>query len=588
MEIKDLLESVAAAYEIKDPERNKFKIIAYERASAAVEHLSNEAKDLWDDGKLEEVPGIGESIASHLGEIFNSGESKHFEELMHGLPPAMFELVKIPGVGAKTAFRLCRELGIHERYKSIPKLEGLAKMGKISKLEGFGEEREEMILAGITELKGKKDRMLLPYAAQIAEDIISYLKTDPNLKNAEALGSIRRKVSTVGDIDIAAATINSKYTLEYFTKYPRSKKTIEIGDKTATILLPGEVRVDLLVCDPSDYGSSLQHFTGSKHHNIALREFAQKKGLSLSEYGIKVVASGSQEKYSDEADFYKRLGLDYIPPELREDGGEIEVALNHKLPNLIELADIKADLQIHSDFDIETSHDVGESTMEEIVSKADGLGYDYIAFTDHNPSKSKHSEAEIINLLENRKMVIEQLNKSKKNRKSKRVIHVYNSLEIDILPDGSLPVPIDGLDMLDFALVSIHSSFKQSRAQTTKRILAALDNPKVKILAHPTARKLGERESIDANWVEIFKFMIENNKWIEINADPMRLDLPDYLVKEAISLGVKITFGTDSHHIDSMDNMGNAVNVARRGWVEKKNVINTLKFAEFDRMVREI
>ena len=556
LEIAELLRDVAASYQLQDEKENRFKIIAYETAAAAVEHASGELKDLWDEGKLKDVPGVGESIAGHLDELFKTGHVKHFKKLMKDYPKLMFRLLKIQGIGPKTAYKLVKE-------GSIPK-------EVIEKLE---------------DVEGKPTRHLLPYAWERASEVIEWLKKIKEAKRVDPLGSLRRKASTIGDIDIAVATDNPEVVINHFVKFPKAQKILEKGEKTASILLPGDVQVDLMVQPPESYGSLLQHFTGSKHHNIALREYALKKGLSLSEYGIKTAYSvqrtGNRLKtFKTEEELYKFLGLAWIPPELREDAAELEAALSHKLPVLVELADIKADLQIHSSFDIETSHDLGISSMEEIIKEGNDLNYEYLAFTEHNPSKSKHSEKEIVEILKRKREKVEQLNYS-------GVKKVFNSLEIDILPDGSCPIPLKGFDYLDFALVSIHSSFNLSKDQMTKRVLSALSwSPKALIFAHPTARKLNEREGIELDWPKIFDFCNKNNKWIEINADPMRLDLPDFLVREAVKAGVKLTLGTDSHNKEMMKNMIYGVSVAKRGWAEKKDIVNTKSLKEFEEMIR--
>jgi len=578
-QIAELLRAIAAAYQLKDEEKNRFRIIAYQRAADAVEHASSELKDLWDDGKLKEVPGIGESIASHLDELFRTGKSEHFGKVMKGLPREMFDLMEVPGIGAKTAYKLVTKIGI----KSLEELEKAGKKGKIAELEGFGEESQSDILRSIEETKGRTKRHILPYAAANAGRVIEWMLKSKVVKRADPLGSLRRQAATVGDIDIAVSSDNSKEALEHFVNYPKKTRVLEKGDRTASIVLPGGVQVDLMVQPPNAYGALLQHFTGSKHHNIALREYALKHGMSLSEYGIKI--KGKLNKLANEEEFYKKLGMDWIPPELREDAGEIEAALNHKLLRLVELNDVKGDLQIHSDFDIETSHDVGESSMEELVKKADGLGYEYIAFTEHNPSKSKHNESQVVDILKRKREAVEKLNYSIVKKESKSIKKVFNSLEIDILPDGGLAIPEKGLALLDFALVSIHSSFRLPRDKMTKRVLSALAYPQVKIFAHPTARKLNEREGVELNWPEIFSFCRKKSKWLEINAEPMRLDLPDILVREAVKTGVKLTLGTDSHHRDGMNNMAFGIAVARRGWATKDDIVNSRSLKEFEKMI---
>ena len=578
-QIAELLRAIAAAYQLKDEEKNRFRIIAYQRAADAVEHASSELKDLWDDGKLKEVPGIGESIASHLDELFRTGKSGHFEEVMKGLPREMFDLMAVPGIGAKTAYKLVTKIGI----KSLEELEKAGKKGKIAELEGFGEESQSDILRSIEETKGRTKRHILPYAAANAGRVIEWMLKSKVVKRADPLGSLRRQAATVGDIDIAVSSDNSKEALEHFVNYPKKTRVLEKGDRTASIVLPGGVQVDLMVQPPNAYGALLQHFTGSKHHNIALREYALKHGMSLSEYGIKI--KGKLNKLANEEEFYKKLGMDWIPPELREDAGEIEAALNHKLLRLVELNDVKGDLQIHSDFDIETSHDIGESSMEEIIRKADQLGYEYIAFTEHNPSKSKHNESQVVDILKRKREAVEKLNYSFVKSHCKSIKKVFNSLEIDILPDGGLAIPEKGLALLDFALVSIHSSFRLPRDKMTKRVLSALAYPQVKIFAHPTARKLNEREGVELNWPEIFSFCRKKSKWLEINAEPMRLDLPDILVREAVKTGVKLTLGTDSHHRDGMNNMAFGIAVARRGWATKDDIVNSRSLKEFEKMI---
>jgi len=552
LEIADLLRDVAAAYQLRNEAKNKFKIIAYERAADAVEHASSELKDLWDERKLEDVPGVGKSIAEHLDELFKTGKVKHFEVLMKGYSPKIFRLIRLPGIGPKSALKIIKS-------GTVPK----------------------EISVALKKLEAKPKRYLLPYAEQIANEVISWMKRSSGIIRADSLGSLRRKASTIGDIDIAVASNDAIKSIKHFVNYPKAKKILEKGEATASILLPGEVQVDLMVQNPESYGSLLQHFTGSKHHNIALREYSLKKGYSLSEYGIREIRSPKHKirKFKSEEEFYNYLGLAWIPPELREDVGEIEASSMGKLPDLVELKDVKADLQIHSSFDIETSHDLGLSSMEEVIKKADELGYEYLAFTEHNPSRSKHTDKQIVEILKRKCEKVEQINYS-------GVKKVFNSLEIDIMPDGSCPIPQEGFDYLDFALVSIHSGFTLDREKMTERVLKALNwDPKVKIFAHPTARKLNEREGIELDWPKIFAYCKENNKWLEINADPMRLDLPDFLVREAIKAGVKLTLGTDAHHKDHLDNMKYGVSVARRGWAETKDIVNTYSLEEFEKII---
>lgn len=589
LELAVLLRNVAASYKLKGEEKNKFRIIAYERAADAVEHLSTEAKDLWDEGKLEEIAGIGKSIAAHLSELFETGKSKHFEGVMKGISPAVFDLIKIPGIGPKTAYKLVDKLNISEKFP-YKNLEKSINKGEISRLEGFGVGSQESFEKSLKEFKNKKKkRMLLPYASQRANQVIAWLKKKEFILKADPLGSLRRKVSTIGDIDIAVSTNEPEKAIDHFLSFPKKTRILEKGERTASIILPGNIQVDLMVQGPNSYGATLQHLTGSKHHNIALREYAQKKGLSLSEYGIRSKIKNKKSKiksFKNEEQFYNHLGMEGIPPELREGADEIDKSLENNLPKLIESKDIKSDFHVHSSFDIETSHDLGLSSMKSMVKKAGELGYEYFAFTEHNPSKSKHTEKQIVELLKKKQDKIAQLNYSLRNNKRMRVNKVFNSLEVDILPNGNLPLSEKTMELLDFVLVSVHSSFRQPKKIMTQRVLNGLNYPKVKIFAHPTARKLNEREGIEVDWEEIFAFCENKDKWIEINASPSRLDLPSHLVKEAIKGGIKLTLGTDSHHVDHMDNMVWGVSVARRGWAEKKDVINTLSLAKFESVLK--
>ncbi len=589
-EIAKILKAVAAAYEVK--KGDKFKIMAYDRASTSVEHATSEIKDLWDDGKLNELPGIGAAIASHLDELFRTGRVRHFEEVMKGLPPAMFEFLSIPGIGAKTAYKLCQKLKIKNPKTALKELERAAKLGKIRIIEGFGEESEKKILEAIEAFKKgqiKERRMVLPYADTIAQEIVSYLLNCKAVKRVDTLGSLKRMVSTIGDIDIAVATESPQEVINWFLKYPKIKKVIEKGPTGASIFLENGRQVDLRIGKPEAYGAMLQYFIGSKHHNIHLRELALKKGFSLSEYGIRPLKFKKDKQkileFEKEEDFYHFLGLDWIPPELREDSGEIEAALNHTLPNLLKIDDIKGDLHIHSNFPIETSHDQGTASMEEVIRKGEELGYEYIGFTEHNPSISKHKPKEIIEILKRKKEEIDKINYSNEKRVRNIPIKALNGLEIDIKPNGTLGIPEEGLKLLDYAIVSVHTSFKMNREEMTKRILSALEHSKVKILGHPTGRKLNEREGYELDWEKVFDFCLKKGKWLEINAWPDRLDLPDVLVREAVKRKVKMVICTDSHSLEHLNLMRYGVAVARRGWAEKNDIINTLPYKEFKKLL---
>ncbi len=578
LEIADLLRKIAAAYVVKD--ENHFKIMAYERAADSIEHSTSEIKDLWDDGKLGDVPGIGPAIAQHLDELFKTGKVTHFDQVIKGLPEAMFPLLKIPGFGPKKAYKLVKILKLSKAETAVEDLEKAAASGKIADIEGFGEKSQADILESIASFKKgqvKENRMNLPYADSLAKEIIAYLKKNAAVQRVDPLGSLRRCVATIGDIDISVATNKPEEVIEWFIKYPRKQKIIERGPSGASLLLGNGRQVDLRVQKPSAYGAMLQYFTGSKNHNIHLREVALKQGLSLSEYGMKKLQAPDShiKEYATEESFYETLGMDWIPPELREDTGEIEASLNHKLPKLVETKDIKGDLHVHSDFPIEPSHDLGSNSMEEMIKKAESLGYEYLGFSEHSPSINNHTQKQIYSILERRKNKIEEL------KLTSKIVRVINLLEVDILVDGNLSIEDNNLDLLDGAIASVHSSFEQSKEKMTGRILRALENSHVRILGHPTGRLLGKREGYEVDWPKIFALCQKRNIALEINAWPERLDLPDNLVREAVKMGLKMVISTDSHATEHLDLMPYGVSVARRGWAQKSDILNTLSYNEF-------
>lgn len=571
-DIAHLLESVSSALEIKG--ENRFRIRAYDEAADTVSHSTVELKDLWEDGKLEELSGIGESIAQYLGELFKTGKVKHFKKIFKDIPESVFVFLKIPGIGPKSAQKLAQKLNIKSQENAVKRLKEAAQKGRIRKIEGFGEKSEEEILKGIKEFGRRSDRILLPYAETIAEKIVDYLKKSKCVKKVEVLGSLRRKMATVGDVDVAVASDEPKKVVEHFVSYPNKTRIISEGETKASILISGNRQIDLRVEGENIWGSLLQHFTGSKEHNIHLRKIAQEKRLSLSEYGVKG-KDDQIEKFDNEKDFYEYLDMIWMEPELREDRGEIEASIKGKLPDLVKLNDVKGDLQLHSSFDVEPSHDLGENSMEQMAKKAKELGYKYIAFTEHNPSISKHNDKKIIDIIKRKKDKIDKINYSS-NKSEQNNVYIFNSLEIDIRPNGDLALPSRAFKYLDFALVSIHASFRQKKEKITKRILRALEHEKVKIFGHPTGRMIGKREGVDADWDKVFDYCKKNKKILEINASFKRLDLPDILVKEAVEKGIKLSLGTDAHRLIEMENMKYGVYNAQRGWAEKKDIINTL------------
>lgn len=583
IELAQLLRKVAAAYQILD--ENRFKIIAYDRAADSIERLTSEARDLWGEGKLGSVPGVGQAIAKHMDELFRTGRVKHFDDVMGRVPEAVFPLLLVPGIGPKRAYALVTALELGSAGTVIAELEKAAKEGRIASLAGFGEKSQADIIAAIqTYKKGqiKENRMELPIADGIAQDIISHLEKLPAVNAAHTLGSLRRQVSTIGDIDIAAATKKPQEVIDHFLAYPH-RELIEKGPTGASILLHNGRQVDLRVQEPAKYGAMLQYFTGSKHHNIRLREFALSYGLSLNEYGIKHVNTGGFASYAAEETFYKAIGLPWIPPELREDKGEIEAALRSAqgkpfgLPRLVALGDIKGDLHMHTNYDLETSHDLGVDSLTAHLDRARELGYEYIGISDHNPSATKHTGKQIIDIMKRRKDYYDGQAQGKK-------VHVLVMCEVDIAPDGSLALPEAAFDYVEAVIVSIHSSFIQPRAETTKRVIKALTtHPKVRIFGHPTGRLLTKREGVEIEWKEVFAVCKERDIALEINAYPQRLDLPDTIVYDARKAGLQFCINTDSHAMPQMDMMRYGVSVARRGWCQKDDVVNAMEYNDFKR-----
>lgn len=583
-EIARLFRNISAAYRIKDERKFYFQLIAYENAADIIDSLPEQLKNLYKEGKLENVPGVGKTIKARLIELFKKGEVAHFKHVLKDIPPAVFELMEIPSLGPKKAYKLCIEFNIKKPETAVNELEKAAKTGKIAMVEGFGEKSEKDILRAIAEFregKGKTTRMVLPIAFEIGQKVLDYLYNSKLVLKAEALGSLRRMYPTVGDVDIAVASNHPKEVIAHFVKMPFGERVIEKGPTTASVLALGGRQIDLMVQPPKSFGSLLQHFTGSKNHNVRLREYALKKGLSLSERGIKKKIKGKEvlKTYDTEEKFYEALGMDWIPPELREDTGEVELSFKRSLPKIVELLDIKGDFHIHSSFPIEPSHDLGRNTISEMMDKAKSLKYEYMGFSEHNPSQSKHTNSQIYDLVLRRNEEIDKVSEIYK-------IKVFKMLEIDILPNGRLAVDDKTLNILDAAIVSIHSVFNMQQSKMTKRVLTGLSHPKAKILAHPTGRLLNKRNGFDLEWETLFEFCRKNKKILEINSWPYRLDLPDLLIRKALSHGLKFVIDTDSHSEDQMELMRYGVAMARRGWVTKDDIVNCMSYNEVTNWLR--
>lgn len=582
VEVAKLFRQVAAVYAIKDEKKYKFQIIAYQKAADIIEKLSSELSTLFKQGNNLKIPGIGTTMQERLTELFTTGHVKHYDEIMKDISLAVFPLLDIPSFGPKKAYKLVTHFKLSNPKTVISDIEKIANDGQIAELDGFGEKSQKDILQAITEYRTgttKTGRMVLPIAFSLSQEIIKHMEKCKDIEQIMPLGSLRRMVSTIGDVDFAVTSKNPPPVIEHFVSFPGKERVIEKGPTTASILIGGGKHIDLLILPPEQFGSLLQHFTGSKHHNVALREYALKKGYSLSERGIKIIKEENRlVEFNDEKKFYNFLGLDWIPPEIRENEGEIEAALKHALPDLIEAGNIKGDFHIHSNYQIDSSHDYGSASMEEMLKKAKELHYEYLGFSEHNPSITNHSKDEIYHILKRRSLKIEQLRDEQKKLPSTNSIRIINLLEVDILASGELALDDKSLDLIDGAIVSIHSAFNTPVDKMTQRVLKGLSHPKARILAHPTGRLINSRVGYQLDWEKIFDFCKKNNKVLEINAWPERLDLPDALVRQAKEQGIKFVIDTDSHAVSHMDNMFYGVSVARRGWLEREDVINTYSY----------
>jgi DNA polymerase (family 10) len=553
-------------------DENPFKIRAYEKAAQVIESLPEPIENLVSDfDKLSSIPGVGKSIAEKIVEYFNTGKIQRLEELKTKFPEGVLEMLKIPGLGPKRVRLLYEKLGI----KDINTLKEYAKKGALRRLPGFGEKVEQNILEGIDLLSSSEQRLLLFDALKTVEEILAPLKKNKEVINIDPCGSLRRRKETIGDIDILCCVKEGKEKeiIEKFTKLPVVKKVLACGETKGSILTISNIQVDLRVVPKDVYGAALQYFTGSKQHNIHLREIANKKGLTLSEYGVfKIDKKDKPICGKTEEEVYKILGLQYIEPELREDRGEIEKAAKGELPKLVELKDIKGDTHIHSNYSD------GANSIKEIVEYAAKLGYEWIIICDHSQSLKVAGGLEIKDLYKKIEEIRSVNNTSK--------VRILCGQEVDILSDGKLDYPDEVLKELDFVIAAIHTGFKQSEEQITERILKAMDNKYVHAISHPTGRLLNKRQPYKVNISKVIEYAAKNKVMLEINAFPERLDLDDINTKYAKEQGVLLSIGTDAHHVSQMEYLFLGVYVARRGWLEKKDVVNTLSYEQLVKLLK--
>ncbi|MFO8082866.1 MAG: DNA polymerase/3'-5' exonuclease PolX [Desulfobacterales bacterium] len=556
-EIAKKLNEIADILEFNEVE---WKPRAYRSAARKIENMSQEVEDIYKEkGKkgLEEISSVGKRLAEHIADYIEKGEVKRWQELEKKGKKGSYELVKLEGLGPNKARQLYKELDI----KTVADLKKAVKNKKIRELEGFGKKSEDNIQKAILQFEKGHERMLIGKAWKIAWELIDYIKENATIKKIDYAGSLRRMKETIGDIDLLAISDNPGKVMEIFVEAPDVKRVIQKGKTKTTVLLDEGIHVDLRVIEQGSYGSALQYFTGSKDHNIAVRNIALDKGYKLSEYGLFRKKNGEKVSGENEEDIYDKIGLIWMPPELRQNRGEIEASKNNDLPKLVELADIKGDLQMH------TKYSDGHDTIENMAKKAKELGYDYIAITDH-------SQSETIAKGLSEKQLRKAWNEIGKIAKKEK-IKILKSAEVNVLADGNLDYSDDLLKDMDVVLMSVHSRFKSSKKEMTERLLRALDNKYVNILAHPTGRMIHKREGYDADFEKIFKKCAENEIALEINADPQRLDLNDIMILKAKKHHVKFCINTDAHSSGGLENMRFGVGQARRGWLEKKDVINT-------------
>lgn len=567
-ELAKIFREMAMIYEFIGKDEDKFRALTYQRVANLLEDLPDDVRNYLISGKLEEIRGIGSHTIEKIKEYIQTGKISKYEELKKLVPPDFLQLMEIPGFGPKTLKRIYEELGITTKEELIKAL----KDGRIASLKGFGEKKVKNMLKGLELYEASQKRLILWEALEIGRSLVEKLKNLKEIKNIELAGSLRRKKETIGDIDIlvSANQQDREKIINYFVNLEDVKEILAKGDTKASVLIKQRERqVDLRVINPDEWGSALQYFTGSKEHNVHMRDIAKSKGLKVSEYGVFIASTGEKIAGETEEGVYEAIGMQWIPPELREDRGEIELALERKLPKLVELSDIKGDLHVHS-----TWTD-GMNTIQQIIEFVrERYKYEYIAITDHSKSvRVAHglSEEDLLRQIEE----IDKLNK---------LIgfdFIKKGIEVDILLDGSLDLSDEVLSKLDWVVASIHTHFNRDN---TDRIIKACENPYVTAIGHPTGRIFGQREGYPVS-DEILKVAKETGTALEINAQPNRMDLNEVWVKKGKEIGVKFVISTDSHSFGNFAYMEIGVAIARRGWCTKEDILNTKSWKEIQKFV---
>jgi DNA polymerase (family 10) len=555
-EVAELLYNISELLELKG--ENVFKIRAYARAARDIERLTEDIEVIASEKKLEKIPGIGKSIAEKIREYLRTGRVESYEELKKQVPHEMHELLKIPGIGPRTVQFLHDKLGI----KNVEELEKAAREHRLKRLSHFGAVKEENILKSIKRYRERSTRIPLGTALPVVEEIIKGLKDSGTIEKIEAAGSLRRRKETVGDIDILATSKDADAAIEAFVHLPHTKEIVEKGSTKATIITKDAIQVDLRIVNSRSFGTSLQYFTGSKEHNIKLRELAKQKGFKLSEYDLEEISTGRKLYYESDDEVYEKLGLIPIPPEIREDSGEIEAAFSGRLPELVRIEDIKGDLHVHTDWS------EGKNTILDMAKSAKELGYEYIAITDHSKALGVAHGM-------NENTLLSQIKEINKLNDKLEDFSIFSGIEVDIKADSSLDFPDSILKQCDIVIAALHTGQNQTRREITGRLVKTMENENVDIIAHPTGRIIQEREAYDVDFEVLLDTAAETRTVLEINSHPMRLDLNDFNSRKAKNKGVLLSIGTDAHNTEHLAFMKFGVDVARRGWLEKKDLMNT-------------
>jgi DNA polymerase (family 10) len=535
-----------------------YKSVAYRRVADAVERYPDDVSTLFRAGDPPKLPGAGPALTTKLAELAETGSLEYHRRLRTQVPDGLLAMLRIPGVGPRTVRLLHGELGID----SVDMLRAAAADGRLRTVKGLSQRTEENVLAGIARLDRVHSRLLLHHADELIAGLLNALHDVPGVVRIEPAGSLRRRKATIGDLDLLAATTRPGDLVRALDRLPQVESVLSAGSDKSSIILEGGPRVDLMVCLPRAWGTHMVHFTGSKEHNVALRGMALDRGLSLSEKGFKVVESGELLAEAEEADVYARLDLPWIPPELREDSGEIQAGLAGRLPQLVALEDLRGDTHVHSDWTD------GVDSIENMARAARARKLEWMVLTDHSPSlgitrglppeRVDAQGAEILRL--NRELA------------PFRILH---GTEMEIRADGSLDYPDEILARFDLVVASVHTARSQSSEQLTRRTLAAIQNPHVDVIAHPTGRIVNRRDPVSLDWPAVFAAAARTGTAMEINGSP-RLDLDDALARAARAAGARLTVASDAHRTEELDQLGYAVSVARRAWVEADGLLGTV------------